>query len=187
MPERDYNYGATPPTIGDGHPDFGFEPKILKVITMDDWSDKYFQPVGMALAYSLELVKLAEQEGTRLYPGERWLLAHPEIRTSTNELLRQIHALKEGIVITGSLFVLRELDLLGRLNIIYYNLSNGRWRVSMDINKVGSIDILDRDVEQSQRYLDTAAKLRRQSLSSLALADRTLTDTRTGWVRRGDH
>ncbi len=175
MPERDYNYGDVQTFTADNPPDFAFEPGVLKVITMDDPSDQYFNPVGLAMAYSVDTVKLDEQEGSRTHPGERWQLMYPEYRTATKDLLAKVHGIHEGVIITDSLFVLRELDLRNLPQTLYYNLNKGVWRVSRDIDQVGDIEILEREIEQSERYLSAAAEAHRQALSSSALADTGLT------------
>ena len=173
MPERDYNY-TIPRTYQPGSiPDFTFEPRVLKVITMDDWSEEAMYPLDMSLTYDVELTVLARDR--RSDPDAPWLLLFPENKRSTKDLLKLVHGFREGIIVTNSLYVLRELDLLDPPNIRYYNLNKGVWRVSRDIDLVGDIEILEREIEQSQRYLDAASGVHKQAISSLALADTGVT------------
>lgn len=140
---------------------------------MDDWSDEFYDPVREAAAYSIALVKIAERAGKRTHPGTDWELHCPEAwATTTKRLLERLDGIQEGLIITRSLFVLRHLDMQNRPNVVYLNLSKGVWRESRDIREVGDIEILEREIRQSEEYLSRHGR----PLSSLALADTGVTE-----------
>ena len=54
--------------------------------------------------------------------------------------------------VTNSLYLLRELEL-SDLRVQYRNYTSNGLHVSFDVNDVGTIAILQRELEQSDRYL----------------------------------
>ena len=85
------------------------------------------------------------------------IILYPENGKSGVEIQRYVENLKDYSgnvdfhIITDSLYLLREL-YLQQLNCTYYNLDTGL--VSHDVDCVGPIHILDRDLEQSDRYMN---------------------------------
>lgn len=61
--------------------------------------------------------------------------------------------LRPKIFATTSLYLLRELYLQD-VPVTYVNHSNSGVFESHDISEISSIEILDRDLEQSERYMD---------------------------------
>lgn len=79
----------------------------------------------------------------------------PEGLLNEKQISEWINDLKENpkIFATTSLYLLRELDL-SDVYILYRNIIDGEIIESYNIDDVGDLEILDRELHQSDRYLN---------------------------------
>ncbi len=85
-----------------------------------------------------------------------FVIKSPEGLMNESQIIKWVKRLKKRpkIFATTSLFLLRELELQGA-NVLYVNLrKEGKEKSSSkDVDMIGNIEILDRELRQSDRYL----------------------------------
>lgn len=85
------------------------------------------------------------------------VVLYPENGKSGEEIQKYVENLStysgsiDFHIITDSLYLLRE-TYLQSLKCTYYNLDTGL--ISHDLDSIGAIAVLDRDLEQSERYMN---------------------------------
>lgn len=83
------------------------------------------------------------------------ILICPENLLTGQQIQEWVHDLKENpkIFVTSSLYLLREL-YLQNVHVKYINITLDKTYEGFDIHNIGPIEILDRDLEQSERYME---------------------------------
>lgn len=78
----------------------------------------------------------------------------PESTKNGVQIREWVNNLKQNprIFYTNSIYLLRELELQ-QIPVTYINITENLRAESTDINRIGNIEILDRELEQSDRYI----------------------------------
>ena len=94
-------------------------------------------------------------------PGyEPW----PENHMSGKQMREFVKNVKPGtVIVTGSLYLYREFMMSKRHDVLYYNVRFGEEMGAPELqacsnpDEIENLEILDRDIEQSQRFMDSKA------------------------------
>lgn len=83
------------------------------------------------------------------------ILVCPENLLTGKQIQKWVNDLKENpkIFVTSSLYLLREL-YLQEVYVKYINITLDKTYESFNVDDIGPIEILDRDLEQSERYMN---------------------------------